>query len=126
MTREERKANICYDADIFGARLKKILEEQHLSKNSIQIDTGISSCTLSNYTNGLKMPSGKTLQVLCSYLGVSADYLLGLSNDAELPKKWIFKEGECRCPYCDGKADPWYPYCPNCGKRVKKIGEEDI
>lgn len=127
-SREERKKRIICDDDIFAERFSKILAEQKVTKYAIRADVGISDSSIYGYISGERVPSGKNLQVLCSYLGVSADYLLGLTNEVDTPLKWIFKDGECRCPYCDGCGDSWYQYCPNCGKLIliDDFDEEDL
>ncbi|MCI8435651.1 MAG: helix-turn-helix transcriptional regulator [Clostridia bacterium] len=42
--------------------------------------TGIPQQTLSRYLSGKQTPDLERLVILCRYLGVTADYLLGLEN----------------------------------------------
>lgn len=50
--------------------------------NAIRDDLGISSGTLTKWKNGT-VPSGKSLQNIASYFGVTTDYLLGESEDRQ-------------------------------------------
>lgn len=64
---------------IFLERLKSLQGDQSVS--SFARFLGIPQKSLDNYTKGLRKPSVELVLLVCSKTGVSADYLLGLSDD---------------------------------------------
>lgn len=68
---------------IFPKRLRKIRQERKITQTEIATKIGISANALNNYENGKRVPSADTLQKIAICLNVSADYLLGLSDDTE-------------------------------------------
>lgn len=65
----------------FADRLNQILSEQGITAYKISKDTKISNSILSDWRLGKRIPSGEKIEVLATYLNVSVDYLLGLSDD---------------------------------------------
>ena len=60
----------------FSANLKTALEESDMTLNELSIDTGLSVATLSNYANGLQMPSLKAfINIMCA-MGVEPEELV--------------------------------------------------
>lgn len=69
-------------------QIKNAREKALMSQKEIAISLGVSIPTVSDWESGKKFPSGKNLVKLSKTLGVSTDYLLGLSNKLVLkPKK---------------------------------------
>jgi len=116
--REAAKARMVSDSDIFIKRLNEAISDSGQTKQALADDGVVSRETLNNYIYNNKMPSARTLQVLASYLGVSCDYLLGLTNVKERARNWIFVKGMWCCPYCNEAGEPGDRFCPNCGKRI--------
>lgn len=116
--RRDRVNRTISDPMIFAKRLGSVLRETGITKNAIEEDGIISRESLHYYLKGEKMPGARILQSLCSYMGVSADYLLGLSNSKEVARSWIFTNGMWCCPYCDEAGEPDNRFCPNCGRRI--------
>lgn len=56
--------------------LTNLLKEKGLTNYALSRALGIHATTVANWLNGAK-PSAKTLEKLCVYFDVSADYLLG-------------------------------------------------
>lgn len=75
--------------ETFGARLKKLrLKSQYESQDSLAEAVGIARQTLGNYENNSRKPDSEIIIRLSQVLGVSTDYLLGLT-DVETPNQTI-------------------------------------
>lgn len=116
--RQARQKRTITDPDIFAKRLGAILKEKGIAKTTLEKDGIININTLYSYLAGEIMPSARILQSLCSYVGVSADYLLGISNVKDPVKSWVFIKGMWCCPYCNEAGEPGNRFCPNCGRRL--------
>ena len=66
----------------FSETMSALRRERGLSQRSAAADLNISQALLSHYENGAREPGLEFIRRACAYYGVSADYLLGLS---ELP-----------------------------------------
>ena len=77
----EEKRNINED---FGNRLREIIEkrkkETGQNLRAVAKDLDVSLGVLSDWQNGNKTPRGDSIAKLSKYFGVSADYLLGLTE----------------------------------------------
>lgn len=77
----EEKRNINED---FGNRLREIIEkrkkETGQNLRAVAKDLDVSLGVLSDWQNGNKTPRGDSIMKLAEYFGVTADYLLGLTN----------------------------------------------
>ena len=73
----------------FGEKLKVMRELKHLSQEELGRRIGLSGSVISAYEKSRKYPSIETLIKICSELSVSADYLLGLSDDMRLTKTYL-------------------------------------
>ena len=62
-------------------RLNQLKTERNLLQKDIAKDTGLSLRSYQYYEKGERIPDINVLIKLCTYFGVSADYLLGLSDD---------------------------------------------
>lgn len=69
--------------DTFGERLNTVLYEQELSQADLDKRTGIGRANISRYVCNKQMPTVDSLIAICKTLGVSADWLLGLSDRKE-------------------------------------------
>lgn len=67
---------------IFCARLKSARESSGKTIESLSELLGVSRMSVWNYENGRAEPRYAILSKIASILGVSADYLLGLSDSA--------------------------------------------
>lgn len=70
----------------FQERLKQVRESKGLSKSEISIALNIHPQTWHKYENGISKMNLETLKKFCHTLNVSADYMLGLSNNMTLTK----------------------------------------
>ena len=75
----EEKRNINED---FGNRLREIIEKRkkETGQNLRAVAKDVSLGVLSDWQNGNKTPRGDSIAKLAKYFGVSADYLLGLTE----------------------------------------------
>lgn len=64
----------------FGPRLKMLIEESGMTVRSLAKDLNVSLGVLSDWQNGNKTPRGDSIMKLTEYFGVTADYLLGLTD----------------------------------------------
>jgi transcriptional regulator with XRE-family HTH domain len=62
-------------------RFRQIREIRGFSKRKLSQLTGISEMQLIRYEAGTNDPSNENLKLLASALGVTTDYLLGISNN---------------------------------------------
>lgn len=64
----------------------QLLEERNISAYKLSKDTGISEALISYWKNGKQQPKYDSINLLCDYFGVSADYLLGRTDNPEINK----------------------------------------
>jgi transcriptional regulator with XRE-family HTH domain len=62
---------------MFAERLRKTLSDLSISRYKLAKDLNISQQTVANWYHGENEPKA----ILCNYLDVSADYLLGISDE---------------------------------------------
>ena len=65
----------------FQKRFNELLKITNYSQVQIAKAVNVSKQCISDYKSGKSVPSIETLFLLCQVLDVSADYLLGLSDD---------------------------------------------
>ncbi|MDE7394857.1 MAG: helix-turn-helix domain-containing protein [Clostridiales bacterium] len=65
----------------FAERLKELRNEKGLSQVQLSKATGLSRSALGFWEAGQRIPSAEAVATLARYFEVSADYLLGLSDD---------------------------------------------
>ena len=64
----------------FSTRLKKLLEENHITQKKLSTELHIATSTLNGYLKRNREPDYATLIELARYFEVSTDYLLGVTN----------------------------------------------
>ena len=67
--------------DIFSVRLKKVRLEQNLSQAQLAERSALSVRQIIRYEQGVSDPTVSAAVSMCKALGVSLDYLCGLSDD---------------------------------------------
>ena len=65
----------------FAKKLKDIREGKGLSQSEVSKALGMTRNAFTNYEAGIREPSLDTLKLICQVLDVSADYLLGLTDN---------------------------------------------
>lgn len=64
-----------------GERLKLLRTERALGQNALAKQIDVSNASISLWETGKQLPSSEAVFKLAVYFGVSADYLLGITND---------------------------------------------
>ena len=67
-------------ARTFSETMSALRRERGYSQRKAAADLNISQALLSHYENGAREPGLDFVRRACAYYGVSADYLLGLSD----------------------------------------------
>ena len=68
----------------YPERIKDLREDNDLTQEQVAKLLGIAQTTYSQYENHKRAMPVEHIMTLCSYYGVSADYLLGLTNDKKI------------------------------------------
>ena len=68
-------------ARTFASTMSELRKSRGLSQRTAAADLHISQALLSHYENGAREPGLGFVCRACKYYGVSADYLLGLSEE---------------------------------------------
>ena len=76
----------------FGERLRDLRQEKHMTQKQLADKLDLVKGTISAYEQGKKYPSIEVLIKLCNVFQISADYLLGLSDDMQLMKSNLTDE----------------------------------
>ena len=71
----------------FSRLLTLLRKEKGISQKSAAQQLGVSQALLSHYENGIREPGLKFVTRACDYYGVSADYLLGRTDEPTPPPK---------------------------------------
>ena len=78
---KQLQANMWHDDTIFPERLEIALRNRGLT-NSYLFKAGVmSNGTVYNYRTYGRSPTGYTIQKICSAIGCSSDFLLGLKEE---------------------------------------------
>jgi len=70
---------------MFGQRLKQLRKKRKLTMQEVADYVGVAKSTYAGYESGYRQPTIESIQTISRKLRTSADYLLGLSDYAELP-----------------------------------------
>ena len=70
----------------FGNRLSKLRNQNGLSQKEVAIAISVSVNAISQYETNKRFPEADVLVRLCKYYKISADYLLGLTEQQRSPQ----------------------------------------
>ena len=70
-----------FDKKILGTRLRQIREEKEISRRELAEFLNVTKTQISDIENGKSGTNLDRFYQLCNYYKVSADYLLGITND---------------------------------------------
>lgn len=70
---------------MFGQRLKQLRKKRKLTMQDVADYVGVAKSTYAGYESGYRQPTIESIQTISRKLRTSADYLLGLTDYAELP-----------------------------------------
>lgn len=76
----------------FGEKLRALRIENGLTQQQLADKVELVKSSISAYEQGAKYPSVEVLIKICTVFQVSADYLLGLSDDMGLVKSGLTDE----------------------------------
>ena len=65
----------------FAVRFSEFIEETGLSKRKFAEKAGVSAMSVSDWASGKIQPNAESIFLVCKAFNVSADYLLGLSDE---------------------------------------------
>ncbi len=66
---------------IFAERLKYLRNEKELSQRQLANELKISNAAIQRWESEMRIPNAEAIVLLAKYFNVSADYLLGLTDD---------------------------------------------
>ena len=78
--------------EYFGDKLRALRMEKKLTQNDLAARLGIVGASVSSYEKNKQYPSVEVLIQLCQAFDVSADYLLGLSDDKNFNTSTLTEE----------------------------------
>ena len=67
--------------EVFAFRLRKLRERRRVSRRTLAELCGVSKSAMARYERGEREPSTTLVCALADYFGVSADYLLGRTEN---------------------------------------------
>lgn len=70
-----------------GNRMQDLRKERGLNQDDVAAALGVSTGTISNWERGSRKPDLAQLNKLADYFSVSADYLLGRTNERDAEAK---------------------------------------
>lgn len=70
----------------FPVRLKEIRSQKHYSQKQVASAIGITDTLYQKYEYGKTKPAYDVIIKLCKFFDISADYLLGLSDNPDINK----------------------------------------
>lgn len=70
-----------FDRKVFGERLRALRIEKNIGQNLLAKDLQLSNASISYWETGKQEPCAEAIFKLAKYFDVSADYLLGLTDD---------------------------------------------
>ena len=70
-----------YNREVFGARLRELRNEKKETQRDLADFLGVKQNQIGEMENGRKASTFAKLAMLCEHYNVSADYLLGLTDE---------------------------------------------
>ncbi len=70
-----------FDCKTFGERLKYLRTERNIGQNLLAEKLQLSNASISYWETGKQIPSAEVIFKLAIFFNVSAEYLLGITND---------------------------------------------
>ena len=71
---------------IFSDRLTALMRAKGLTQKEVAVKANITESAMSYYVKGVRTPSGEVLVRIAKSLDTTADYLLGSTDNAEIPE----------------------------------------
>ena len=64
-----------------ATRIRELLDERSMTPQDLSYETRINAGVISRWLRGAVMPNARSIITICTYFGVSSDWLLGLSTE---------------------------------------------
>ncbi len=80
-----------------GERIKQLLETRGLTQAQLSAKSGLPPATISHFISGLRTPGTTSLRKLSDALGVSVEFLLGITEEPKIAgdeAKVIFRNAQ--------------------------------
>lgn len=77
---EKKYKIVKYSTNPLKNRLLEVLHKKGISQAKLSEAVYISAPTISGYVHGTRIPRADHLYVICKYLDISADWLMGLTD----------------------------------------------
>ncbi len=71
---------------ILGKRVKNLLESKNITQKELAEKCQTTEATISRNLNGIHAPKAEIIEKIASVLGVTTDYLLGITNNPNTVK----------------------------------------
>ena len=103
------------DYDIFGKRLQAEMDKRGLSYRAVAELVGMTTTTMCRYAKCHRVPRATEVLKIADALGVTCDYMLGLSDDPHKTADWdlpslvrVIRCKDCkhRCETENGEYNP--------------------
>lgn len=75
----------CINVSTLGQRIKGLRLQHHLNQEQLGKVMGVKKATISNYELGTRKPDPDDIVKLANYFETTTDYLLGNTDNSELP-----------------------------------------
>ncbi len=73
-------------------RLRQLREERHMNQQRLSVELNVSQAMISKYERGESEPDVYMIKTIADYFGVSADYLLEISDDKNISPPGLSSE----------------------------------
>ena len=70
-----------YQSDVFSSRIRELRKSRHESQGNVADAIGVSVTQVSDMEKGRRTTTFEKLVLLCEHFNISADYLLGLTDE---------------------------------------------
>lgn len=80
-----------------GARIKQLIDTRGLTQAQLSTRSGLPPATISHFITGFRTPGTSSLRKLSQALGVSVEYLLGITEEPKIAgneAKVIFRNAQ--------------------------------
>ena len=72
-----------FSKDLFGKRLREIRKKNQETQQDLAAFLDVAKNSISEMENGKRTTTAEKIALICEHYRVSADYLLGLSDDPD-------------------------------------------
>lgn len=70
-----------FDVNEMAGRIRALRKEKNVDQNTMALGIDVSNASISYWETGKQIPSAEVIYKMSKYFNVSADYILGLSEN---------------------------------------------